>query len=106
MSEKVTIRVSASTAHELNEYIDSHMMELENSFSSDADMLEKFRANEVPFVIDILSDFGKFPADLQAGFNAIPNFNDQVIATNNFIAVVAECYVYARQKDFEMPYLG
>jgi len=65
-----------------------------------------FRANEVPFVIDILSDFGKFPADLQAGFNAIPNFNDQVIATNNFIAVVAECYVYARQKDFEMPYLG
>jgi len=100
------IRVSASTAHELNEYIDSHMMELENNFSSDADMLEEFRADEVPFVIDILSDFGKFPADLQAGFDAIPNFDDRLIATMNFIAVVAECYVYARQKNFEMPHLS
>ena len=67
----VVVRGSDLTAYDLCPEIDSYMHSVEENLRADGRSWSKYQRNPVPFVVDVLNDFGQVPAGFSGDYQKL-----------------------------------
>jgi len=97
------LKITPSTIYEICEYIDSYLHEVEQNISHDRKTLTKFRTNEIPFIVDILGDFGTFTPEMLVELNEISGWEKRVKTKDRLLHNIAICYTRNMECDFIFP---